>query len=312
MRYGIIGLGAIGGYYGGLLAKAGLDVSFLARSDYRVVKERGLVVESPDGDFHLSRVEVHDSPDAMPACDVAVVALKTTANSILPDVLPKVLKDGGIVVALQNGLGVESDAAEAAPNAGAVFGGLCFICSAKTGPGRICHQDYGRVVLGEFRPGYAPAGATAALERIVDDFSRAGIEVEPTGDLGVARWRKLVWNIPFNGLAVVLDATTEEILSDSHSRSLARTLMLETTAAARAAGFDVNDGFADQMISDTERMKPYKPSMKLDFEAGRPLELDAIYWRPIAAAETAGGAMPATKALASLLEFMSKHRHASE
>ena len=84
--YAILGTGALGGYYGACLQRAGLDVHFLLRSDYEHVKEHGLIVESPDGDFTLPHVNAYQDVAKMPACDVVVVALKTTQNHLLPEI----------------------------------------------------------------------------------------------------------------------------------------------------------------------------------------------------------------------------------
>src|SRR5262245_60049260 len=115
--YAILGTGAVGGYYGGLLQKAGLDVHFLVRSDYGHIKAHGLRVDSPEGNFHLNKVSAYPDPESMPTCDVAVVAWKTTENEALARTLPKVLKPGGIVLVLQNGLDPERDAAAVVPGA---------------------------------------------------------------------------------------------------------------------------------------------------------------------------------------------------
>ena len=107
----------------------------------------------------------------------------------------------------------------------------------------------------------------------------------------MARWRKLVWNIPFNGLSVVLDASTQEMLASTPIRSLVTDLMDEVIAAARACGSDVDPSFRDEMLATTDAMTPYAPSMKLDHDAGRALEIAAIYDAPIAAASPAGAPM---------------------
>ncbi len=107
-KYAILGTGALGGFYGAKLQKTGLDVHFLLRSDYEHVKKYGLVVESKDGDFTLPQVNAYQDIETMPQCDVVIVALKTTQNYLLPKLLPSVIKDGGVVLVLQNGLGIAS------------------------------------------------------------------------------------------------------------------------------------------------------------------------------------------------------------
>ncbi|HKL21244.1 MAG TPA: 2-dehydropantoate 2-reductase N-terminal domain-containing protein, partial [Tichowtungia sp.] len=130
----VIGTGGIGGYYGGLLQRAGNEVHFLLHSDVEHVREHGLRIDSKNGDFTLPQVNAyHDAAD-MPKCDLVIVALKTTANHLLKDALPRVAKKDGTVLILQNGLGPDDDVA-AIVGPERVVGGLCFICSSKPGPG---------------------------------------------------------------------------------------------------------------------------------------------------------------------------------
>ena len=109
--YAILGTGALGGFYGARLQKAGLDVHFLVHSDYEFVNQQGLIVESKDGDFTLPQVQAYSETSQMPRCDVVIVALKTTQNHLLPKLLPDVVKDNGVVLVLQNGLGIENEVA---------------------------------------------------------------------------------------------------------------------------------------------------------------------------------------------------------
>lgn len=109
MKYGIIGTGAIGGYYGARLARQGQEVHFLLRSDYEYVCEHGLQVDSCNGSFHLAHPNVYRSTSDMPQCDVVLVCLKTTTNKRLSELLPPLLHKDTLVVLIQNGIGVEQD-----------------------------------------------------------------------------------------------------------------------------------------------------------------------------------------------------------
>jgi len=290
-RYAIIGCGAVGGYYGGCLARAGVETHFLLHRDYDHVRAQGLRVDSPTGDFVLPRVNAYRSPRELPPCDVAIVALKTTQNGKLPELIPPVLRAGGTVLMLQNGLGEEPRVA-GLPGVGEVLAGLCFLCSNKIGPGHIRHVDYGYIALASWREGGRAAGITAAMQDIAADFGRAGIRIEQEPDLLAARWKKLVWNIPYNGLAVVCKADTRQLMADSARRPRIVALMREVVAAARADGHPVPDGFIERMLAQTEKMAPYEPSMKLDYDAHRPMELEAMYAAPLARGRALGVAMP--------------------
>jgi 2-dehydropantoate 2-reductase len=298
-RYAIIGTGAIGGYYGACLQRGGAEVHFLLHSDYDWVAHHGLVVESVAGDFALPQVHAHANTKSMPAIDVIVVGLKTTQNHQLPTLLAPILGPDTVILTLQNGFGLEDEWLAWAGDR-PIFGGLCFICSNKIGPGTFRHLDYGRVLLGQYRPDHQPAGVCPQLKEILADFQAAAVEAAVTDDLRLARWRKLVWNIPFNGLSVVMDATTETMITDPHIRYLAEQLMVEVLEAARWDGDRFSPGqqrylpdtLIDQMLTHTEHMAPYRTSMKIDFDAGRPLEVEAIFGNPLRAAQAAGATVP--------------------
>ncbi len=295
-QFAIIGTGAVGGYYGGLLQQAGFDTHFLLHSDYEHVKHDGLMIESPNGNIHLPKVKSYNNPKKMPRCDVVVVSLKTTANHLLPDILPHVVKDGGIVLTLQNGLGSEEQIADIV-GADRVIGGLCFLCSSKVGPGHIQYLDYGLITLGEYHAEGQPTGITPRLEHLGADMQSAGISIQLIKDLQLARWKKLVWNIPFNGLSVVRNSMTNVLVQDSETRALCETLMSEVAAGSAACARPIERAFIEKMMMDTEKMAPYATSMKLDFDRGKPMEIESIYGNPLRAARARGIGMPETEKL---------------
>jgi 2-dehydropantoate 2-reductase len=300
--YAILGTGALGGYYGACLQQAGLDVHFLLHNDYEHVKEHGLIVESPDGDFTLPQVNAYGEAAKIPPCNVVVVALKTTQNHLLPEMLPTVVRDQGVVLVLQNGLGIEEDVAQIVGSE-RVIGGLCFLCSNKVKPGYIRHLDYKAINLGEYTPNYQAAGITERMRQIADDFERAGIPIQLSEDLLLARWQKLVWNIPYNGLSVVLDARTDELMADSYARSLVEQLMSEVVAGAAATGRIIGDRIIQQMLNHTEKMTPYRTSMKVDYDEKRPLEIEAIFGNPLRTATAVGVDLPLISILYRQLTF---------
>ena len=308
--FAVIGAGAIGGYYGGLLARSGREVHFLLHSDYDHVSEHGLVVESVGGDFRLPHVNAHRSTATMPRCDIVIVALKTINNGMLPEVLPPLLHNDSTVIIMQNGLGIEEGVA-AITGVHRIMGGLCFICSNKTGPGHIRHLYYGHVTLGEYTTAPGGAGITPHLREIAKDFEEAGITVYLAEDLAVARWKKLVWNIPFSGLSVIMDASTEQLVRDPAGHSMVNSLMQEVFIGAHACGCTIEQEFIPDMLKATEAMIPYRPSMKLDFDEKRPMELEAIYGAPLHAARKTGTDLPRISILYDQLRFLdTKNRSA--
>ena len=298
--YAILGAGAVGGLYGALLAKQGHEVHFLLRSDYEYVRDHGWTIESHWGDFELPKVNAHHDAASLPPCDVTIVALKTVQNDLLADLLQQPTSGGGVVLVLQNGLGVEPEVAKLVGDQ-RVFGGCCFLCSNKVGPGHIRHIDYGRIVFGPYRN--SEANLTKA-DQICNEMTAAGIEVQTSDDLMMVRWRKLMWNIPFNGLSVALDASTDKLIGQDDSVHLIRDIITEVHGAALACGSEIGAEWIEKTIDHTRTMVPYDSSMRLDYLAGRPMELQAILKNPIDAADRVGYAMPKTRMLYDMLRFM--------
>ena len=301
LTYSVVGTGAIGGFYGGRLAHAGREVRFLLHSDYEFVKEHGLRVDSCDGDFVLPQVDAYRSAADMPESDVVLVCLKTVRNhDVLPDLLRPLIHEGTTVVLIQNGIGLEEDLQKVFPGVG-IVAGLAFICSAKAGPGHIRHQDFGSINLGNYS---CPSERFGAL---LADLLDAGLKAAEVPYLE-ARWKKAVWNMPFNGMTVALNTSTDKLLNTPATRRLIYDQMMEVIGAARALGVStLTSDFADLMMTTTDRMVPYSPSMKLDFDNRRPMEIEYLYTRPIAEARKAGFDMPKLAMLEAELRFIESH-----
>lgn len=299
LKYAVIGTGAIGGYYGGKLANAGQEIHFLFHSDYKYVKQHGLRVDSVDGDFHLSTLHAYNSTTNMPKCDVVLVGLKSTSNHLLKELLPPLLHKNTLVLLIQNGLGLEEDLQKEFPDL-RIAGGLAFICSNKIGEGHIAHLDYGKLNIGSYS-----CPDSSLLDAILADFQQAGIEANAV-ELKDARWMKLIWNIPYNGMTVVLNTTTDKLMSNPATEPLLREMMLEVIRAANRSGLkqNIDESYADQMLDMTRHMTPYSPSMKLDYDTHRPLEIEYIYSRPVAEARKAGYDMTRVSMLEKQLKFI--------
>lgn len=297
MRYGVIGAGAIGGYYGAKLARSGQDVHFLFHSDYDYVREHGLRVNSGDGGFHLDHVNAYQDVRQMPKCDVVIVALKTVHEQMLRDMLPPLLTDDTVVLLIQNGMGMEQDVEQMVPGV-KLAAGLAFICCSKTHPGVIDHLDLSGLNVGNYN---APQ---ETIDRMIAEMVSADIDARNV-DYLEARWRKLLWNMPFNGLSVALHTDTDALVRNAATRRLLRAMTQEVIEAAHAVGVKgLTDRDADAMIEMTTKMRPYKPSMRLDWDYHRPMEVYYLYTRPIEEARRAGLDMPLHRMLEAELKFM--------
>jgi 2-dehydropantoate 2-reductase len=291
-RVAVVGSGAIGLYYGGRLAAAGEDVTFLVRADYEAISSDGLKVASAHGDFELPQVQAYRTAAEIGPVDLVIVAWKATANHQLATVLPPLLHPRTQVLTLQNGLGnCETLAAIVGPER--VLGGLCFVCINRTAPGRISHTAGGRMTIGEWRP-----DGSGRITELEERFKAAGIQAVAVEQLEKSQWEKLVWNIPFNGLSVAEGGvTTDVLLASQETENELRCLMAEVIAGARALGHDLNDDLIDFNIERTRPMGPYRTSSMIDFVEGREVEVAPIWEEPLRRANEAGVEMPHTARL---------------
>lgn len=288
MKIAIIGAGSIGLYYGTKLALAGSDVRFLMRSGLELARREGVRVKSPDGDLHLAEPAVFGSTAEIGTVDLVIISLKVIDNPILKDLLPPLLGPKTAVLTLQNGLGNEDFLAEHF-GAERVLGGLCFVCLTRDTPASVEHFGHGTLSLGE----YVTRGVSPRLGDVADRFTEAGVETYAVEDLPLERWKKLVWNIPFNGLSVATGGkTVDRILAEPELFERCLRLMSETIAIADALGHPIPAEFADFQIERTRVMGAYQPSTLVDFLAGKPLEIEAIWGEPLERGRKAGVATP--------------------
>ncbi len=289
----IVGAGAIGSYYGARLALAGADVRFLLRSDLAHVRTHGLTLRERETTRRLARVAAFGSTMEIGPVDLAIIALKTTANATLATLLPPLLRPDTTVLTLQNGLGNE-EAIAGIVGAARVCGGLCYIGVTREAPGEIVgYHTPGRLTLGEFqRP------ASERVRAIGELFAGVGVSVRVVDDLAEARWQKLIWNVPFNGLAIARGGiATDRILATPAIAAEVRPLMDEIATVARHFGYTVPEEFIQAQIDVTPTMGAYQPSSLVDFLAGREVEVEAIWGEPLRRAQAAGVAVPRLAAL---------------
>ncbi|WP_298438959.1 putative 2-dehydropantoate 2-reductase [Geobacter sp.] len=299
MRIAIVGAGALGLYYGAMLQRGGNEVRFLLRRDYDAIRAGGLKVFSTGGNFHLKEVAGFRRPEEIGEVDLVVVGLKAFANDRCAELIAPLVDAETLILTLQNGLGNEEGLA-ALFGPARVLGGVAFLCSNRGAPGEVHHLGAGKILLGALIPENGErAKMVAAL------FRSAGIDCTAVADLQKARWEKLVWNIPFNGICAVTGRTVADILGSDCGRRLARELMAEVMAAANAQGLSepVPEEFADQMITFSAGLGPYRPSMMIDREEGQPLELDAIFAVPLERGAARGVPMPRVETLLGLLSL---------
>jgi 2-dehydropantoate 2-reductase len=218
------------------------------------------------------------------------------------------------VVTLQNGLGNEEQLAQYFPRE-QILGGICFVGLNRIAPGVIQHLGEGMILLGEFA-GW-PEPRTQDLATMIRN---AGVPCKVAENLIRSRWEKLVWNVPFNGLGMASAAgydavvgakdpsseigeclTTDKLLDHGRWEDLVRELMIEVIATANALGLSVPVALAEKQITRTRPLGPYRASTQLDFEAGRPLELEGLFFEPLRQAKKAGVSTPRLAKLCKIL-----------
>jgi 2-dehydropantoate 2-reductase len=303
-RIAVVGSGALGIYFGVKLALSGADVRFLMRGDLAAVRKRGsLAVKENGGMAELRPVAAFGTPEEVGEVDLVLVTLKATANRELPRLLKPLLGPRTAILTLQNGIGPDEEiAGHFGPER--VLGGLAFIAANRTGPGEVTCLHSPTIVLGEF--GCPVAERTRALAR---QFEAAGVRMRLAESLLEARWRKLVWNIPFNGLSVAAGGVaTDRICGDPLLAAEVRALMAEVQRAGAAFGFNIPDEFLRQQFDVTPPMGPYRPSTLVDYLEGREVEVEPIWGEPLRRARAAGVAMPRLSMLYALLKALNETR----
>ncbi len=299
MRIAGAGSGALGLYYGSMLQKAGNEVHFLLRRDYEAIAKKGLVVHSVNGDYRLPEVRGYRQPEEIGRVDLVLVGLKTFANHRFRELIGPLVDRDTLILTLQNGLGNEEELAEIF-GIERVMGGVAYLLSNRGEPGVLHHLGEGRVILGGLFP-----GDMKKVEKVAPVFQAAGIQCRVVSDLKKAKWEKLAWNIPFNGICALAKKPVNEILGTDASLRLVTDMMREIIDAANAQGLenDITISFAEKLVNFSMGLGDYKPSMLIDRLEGRPLELDAIFGKPLTAGQSKGVDMPRVETLFALLRL---------
>lgn len=286
-RIGIVGTGAVGGWYASLLAAAGHEVCCLARRDAAVISEHGLRILTAKGERTQHVALATDDPRRIGEVDLVIVAAKATANRAIPDLIRPLCGPETTLLTLQNGMG-NAELLAGLAGAERAMAGLCFVCINRLAPGVI-----ETTLPGYVRMAAATGPANARVHDTVALFASAGVDCRAEDSLESVLWKKLCWNIPFNGLSIAAGGlTTDRILADPALRERARRLMLEVQAAAAARGTPFGTEHIERQFAVTEGMGPYRTSSLIDFSERREVEIEPIWGIPLARGLSAGVAMP--------------------
>ena len=302
----VVGASAVGGYYGARLAEAGYDVRFLMRRDYDIVRRDGLHVTSHLGDLHLPSPRLGRSAEELAEdgpVDWLLVALKAYELDRLAMLAGPLLSSETRILAIVNGIGIEDDIAALVHRYG-IFGGLGYIGVGEPQAGRIMHREFGALDIGHH--GDDPA----AVEEAVALWTPTVVAARPAACLPRARWLKMLWDVPFNGLSIVAaGANVDFILGTPALAAFARRVMAEVAEVANAdlaarglppiADPAAACDRAMRLMGTTEN---YIPGAGVDFVRQQPLEVDALFARPLNRAVELGIDVPSTAVLAALVQ----------
>ena len=321
MRFVIAGAGAIGGYIGARLAKAGADVVLFARGPHlRAMEERGLRVVSPDGDFEV-RPAVTGDLSTIGTADVIFLGVKAHGLTALAPGLRQLYGPNTVVVSTQNGIpwwyfhghGGELDglplehvdpggviAASIEPER--VVGSLAYFATDIAEPGVIHHTEGNKLSLGE------PNGTRSERTKaIADALIAAGLRCPVTTRFRHEIWVKLLGNVAFNPISALTGGTLEQLVRHAGTAALVREIMTETEAVAARLGIELSISI-DQRMAGAGKVGAHKTSMLQDYEAGRPMELEAVVGAVIEVGNRLGVSMPATRAMYACARFLDDAR----
>jgi len=270
MKVAVVGVGAVGGYFGGLLAKGGADVIFIARGKHlEALRAKGLTVRSRQGDFSI-RVRATNDPAEVGPVDLVLFCVKSyDTESAIRQALPMVGQET-IVLSLQNGIDNEEKISSFI-GTGKVLAGVAYIGASVPESGVVLHQEGGKIVFGEL-----DGGLSERVIRIKAFFDRYGLPAEGSPGMKKILWAKLAWNAPFNAINTLVGGPVKTIIGNSHALELARRVTEEVVTVANALG--VRLAFAEVWERNIKFSQSYdvKTSMLQDLEAGKPLEYEAL------------------------------------
>lgn len=286
MRIAVFGAGGVGGYFGGRLAQAGHDVAFVARGAHlRAMRERGLAVESPAGDFVVDPVRATDRPEEIGPVEAVLVCVKAWQVPEAAAALGPLLGDDTFAVPLQNGIEA-ADQLAAAVGPGRVVGGLCRIVSYVTAPGRVRHASTApSIEVGE-RDG-RPSARVAALAAA---FAPAiGVRLTVSPDIEAAAWRKFLFIAPLSGVGALAGQPIGAWRHDPAWREMLRAAMEEVARLAEARGVALGEGAVESALRAVDaQAEDATASMQRDLLAGRPSELEQQNGAVVRLARAAG------------------------
>ncbi|MBI5748427.1 MAG: 2-dehydropantoate 2-reductase [Nitrospinae bacterium] len=278
MKILIVGAGAVGGYFGGMLAKAGENVTFLARGEHlKAIQEKGLYIKSINGDFNI-KIKAVERPDDNEKYDLIIIAVKSYD---LPDACNNIkgtVKNDTVLMSLLNGVDSE-EIIGSIFGIEKVIGSVAFIGSQILEVGVISHTASGMITIGELDNPLNPLllrGTEGRCEKILKIFERAKIPIKISENIQKDIWAKMLWNTGFNAITALTGSLVSDVLSIPESRKIVEMTMKETVEVANKKGIRLSDDIVEKTVSKTLKAGEIKTSMLQDRENGKAMEIDSI------------------------------------
>jgi 2-dehydropantoate 2-reductase len=299
-----VSCGAVGAYFCGRLAQAGAEVAVTVRHDAQLIAEKGFNISSIAGDFvfrpHAVLASAEEYQDN---ADYIILTSKVLPGADMVELIKPAVKPNTVIVLIQNGIGIEDELAQAFP-ANEILSAIAYIGVSRVAPGKLEHKGAGKLIIGKFG-----GGESIACKKLCSLFEAAGVPAEYTHDIAFYRWKKLLWNVPFNALSVIGGGLlTSEMTDKDTTEALCAELMKEVIAVANAAGVPLTGEMAAEQFEYTRHFPPYKTSMLQDFEAGRALEVDAIIGNAVKIADRLDVSVPVMRTCAALLRTVDREK----
>lgn len=307
MRVAIMGSGGLGGLYGGRLAQAGCDVTFIARGKHlAAIQENGLLLESDaHGNVHLPRVSATSDPSSVGIVDYVLIAVKlwdtgAAARSVRPMVGPQTT-----VLSLQNGV-MKDDVLQNEFGAGPVMGAVAYVATHVARPGVIRQTGpMQRFILGEY-----DGSRSARAERLLEALLRAGIQAEISDDIRRTIWEKYVFLVGLSGTTATMRSPIGPIRQHAQARGFLHDLLKETTAVGRGHGVQLPEHYADERLAFLDTVpSTMTSSMHHDLENGNPLEVAWLSGGVVQLGKMVDVPTPANRAVWDILALHAEGRH---
>lgn len=304
----IVGAGAIGAFYGGVLARAGCEVSAVARSDYDTIAANGYRIESHLGELSWRpRQLLRAATEYRGTPEILLVCLKLTADTDPATLIGPAVGGQTVIVLVANGIAVEAPLAAAFPH-NELVSGIAYAAVSRDADGIIRHHSqFTRLVLGRY-----PSGPSATARHLVRLLKLGGSSGAATEDIVGARWQKSAWNTVLNPISALGGGLgTRDMLASESTTRFVREAIFEFSAIATAAGHPLAENTVDTLIEGTRKLPNYVSSMGQDFLAGRPMETEALLGNVLRIAQACNVPAPRLGTLYALLK-MAEQRDAAK